>query len=108
MHAEGGGDRQAAEAEVAQAVQEGGRPQPDPVVPQSANTEVATPDPVGQPPSPEPAPPAEPRRDEKITNEDIQADAKDQAGQEEQPEAPSEPTEAAEDPQSPKTNEGTK
>ena len=34
--------------------------------------------------------PAEPRRDEKITNEDIQADAQEQAGQEEQPEAPSE------------------
>jgi small subunit ribosomal protein S2 len=72
VHAEGGGDRQAAEAEVAEAVQAGGRPQPDPVVPQSANREVATPDPVGQPPSPEPAPPAEPRRDEKITNADVE------------------------------------
>ena len=79
VHAEGGGDRQAAEAEVAEAVKEGGRPQPDPVVPQSANTEVATPDPVGQPPSPEAAPPAEPRRDDKITNEDVKADAADDA-----------------------------
>ncbi len=39
--ADGGGDRQAAEAEVAEAVQEGGRPAPDPVVPQKANAEVA-------------------------------------------------------------------
>jgi small subunit ribosomal protein S2 len=58
--AQGGGDRQVAEAEVAQAVQEGGRPQPDPVVPQSANTEVA---PVQadnvKGGSPDPAPPAE-------------------------------------------------
>jgi small subunit ribosomal protein S2 len=39
--ADGGGDRQAAEAEVAQAVQDAPPVQPDPVVPQSANTEVA-------------------------------------------------------------------
>jgi len=39
--AEGGGDRQAAEAEVAQAVQDAGPATPDPVVPQKANTEVA-------------------------------------------------------------------
>ena len=75
MHSEGGGDRQVAEQEVADAVAEGGRPNPDPVVAQSANTEVATPDPAGQPPSPEAAPPAEPRRDEKITNEDVKAAA---------------------------------
>ena len=75
VHSEGGGDRQVAEQEVADAVAAGGRPNPDPVVPQSANTEVATPDPVGQPPSPEAAPPAEPR-DDKITNEDdVQAAA---------------------------------
>jgi small subunit ribosomal protein S2 len=101
--AEGGGDRQVAEGEVAEAVQAGGRPQADPVVQQSANTEVATPEPADQPPSPQPAPAAEPRREDDITNEDIQADAKDQAGTEEQPTAPSE---ATEDPQSPKTNEG--
>jgi small subunit ribosomal protein S2 len=77
-HAEGGGDRQVAEAEVAEAVAAGGRPQPDPAVRQSANKPVATPDPVGEPPSPEAAPPAEPR-DDKITNEDIQADAADAA-----------------------------
>jgi small subunit ribosomal protein S2 len=64
VSADGGGDRQAAETQVAQAVQAGGPPQPDPVVPQSANTEVA---PVGadkdsdpaHPTSPHPAPPAE-------------------------------------------------
>src|SRR5436190_3928985 len=58
--AEGGGDRQAAEAEVAQAVQQGGRPPADPVVPQSANTEVApaaADNVTGT--SPDPAPPAE-------------------------------------------------
>jgi len=41
VEAEGGGDRQAAEAEVAEAVAEGGRPAADPVVPQSANQETA-------------------------------------------------------------------
>jgi hypothetical protein len=41
VQSEGGGDRQVAEAEVAEAVAEGGRPHVDPVVPQSANTEVA-------------------------------------------------------------------
>jgi small subunit ribosomal protein S2 len=57
---EGGGDRQAAEAEVAEAVAEGGRPTPDPVVPQSANTEVASPQADNvKGPSPEPAPAAE-------------------------------------------------
>ena len=58
--AEGGGDRQVAEAEVAEAVAEGGRPQVDPNVPQSANTEVA---PAQRDnvkgDSPDPAPPAE-------------------------------------------------
>jgi small subunit ribosomal protein S2 len=58
--AEGGGDRQVAEAEVAAAVEELGPPQPDPVVPQAANTEVApaAADNVDGP-SPDPAPPAE-------------------------------------------------
>jgi small subunit ribosomal protein S2 len=58
--AEGGGDRQVAEAEVAAAVQAEGRPQPDPVVPQKADSEVApaAADNVGGP-SPDPAPPAE-------------------------------------------------
>jgi small subunit ribosomal protein S2 len=101
--AEGGGDRQAAEMEVAQAVQEGGRPQPDPVVPQSANTTVATPDPVGQPPSPTPATPAE--AGEPLINADIPAaEATTQVpGSEAEPQAPSN---ATVDPQSPKTNEG--
>jgi small subunit ribosomal protein S2 len=58
--ATGGGDRQAAEAEVAEAVQAEGRPQTDPVVPQAANAEVApaAADNAGGP-SPDPAPPAE-------------------------------------------------
>jgi len=58
--AEGGGDRQAAEAEVAAAVQASGPPQPDAKVPQAANTEVApaAADNV-KGPSPDPAPPAE-------------------------------------------------
>jgi small subunit ribosomal protein S2 len=58
--AQGGGDRQVAEAEVAAAVEELGPPQPDAVVPQAANTEVApaAADNVDGP-SPDPAPPAE-------------------------------------------------
>ena len=67
--AEGGGDRQVAEAEVAQAVQEGGRPLGDPVVAPKANKPVATPDPPGQPPSPEAAPVAE--AGEPVTNADV-------------------------------------
>jgi small subunit ribosomal protein S2 len=58
--ARGGGDRQAAEAEVAEAVQAAGRPQPDAVVAQDANTEVAPAQKdnvTGT--SPDPAPPAE-------------------------------------------------
>jgi len=58
--ADGGGDRQVAEARVAQAVQDAGRPQPDPVVPQKANAEVApaqADNVTGT--SPTPAPPAE-------------------------------------------------
>ena len=39
--AEGGGDRQAAEMEVAEAVQTAGRPRPDAKVPQAADTAVA-------------------------------------------------------------------
>jgi small subunit ribosomal protein S2 len=82
VKAEGGGDRQAAEAEVAEAVQEGGRVQPDPKVAPKANKQVATPDPPGEPPSPEAAPAAE--QDEKIVN----ADVTDQAGAEAETEAP--------------------
>ncbi len=58
--AEGGGDRQVAEAEVADAVQAEGRPQPDPKVPQAANMEVApaaTDNVTGD--SPDPAPPVD-------------------------------------------------
>jgi small subunit ribosomal protein S2 len=54
------GDRQVAEAQVAEAVAEQGRPPVDPVVPQSANTEVApaaADNVTGA--SPDPAPPAE-------------------------------------------------
>ncbi|HEV2059627.1 MAG TPA: hypothetical protein VGR11_09735, partial [Solirubrobacteraceae bacterium] len=58
--ARGGGDRQAAEAEVAEAVEEAGRPQPDAVVPQAANTEVAPAQKDNvKGASPDPAPPAE-------------------------------------------------
>jgi len=73
VHARGGGDRQAAEAEVAAAVQESGRPPVDARVPQSANTEVAPaqkdnvtggspdPAPAAEDLTPDPAsPPAEP------------------------------------------------
>jgi small subunit ribosomal protein S2 len=81
VKAEGGGDRQAAEAEVAEAVQAGGRRQPDPKVAPKANEDVATPDPPGEPPSPEPAPAAE--ADGPIVNEDLA----DQAGVEAEPEA---------------------
>jgi hypothetical protein len=81
VQAEGGGDRQVAEAEVADAVQAGGgRRQPDPKVAPKANKDVATPDPPGQPPSPEPAPAAE--ADGPIVNEDVT----DQAGVEKEPE----------------------
>ena len=60
VEAEGGGDRQAAEAEVAEAVAEGGRPPVDANVPQSANTEVAPAQADNvQGGSPDPAPPAE-------------------------------------------------
>jgi small subunit ribosomal protein S2 len=81
VSAEGGGDRGVADAQVAQAVAAQGPPQPDPVVPQKANTEVApagadnttgtsphpappaedlTPDPATPPPAEEPAAPAIP------------------------------------------------
>ena len=85
---EGGGDRQAAEAEVAEAVAAGGRPLGDPIVAPKANKDVATPDPAGKPdPSPDPAPKAE--AGEPIVNEDIHASATDQAGTDEQPQDPS-------------------
>ncbi len=71
VHADGGGDRQLAEAEVAEAVQAGERPLADPIVPQRANTDIATPDPAGKPnPSPSPAPPAE--DGQPILNADIE------------------------------------
>ena len=60
--AEGAGDRQAAEAQVAQAVQEGGRPHPDPqVTPQANEPEAQRTRKSGAegPPSPKAAPPAE-------------------------------------------------
>ena len=68
--ADGGGDKGAAEAQVAEAVQQKGRPLADPVVAPSANKPVAQPDPPGQPPSPEAAPQAE--ADEPIVNADIE------------------------------------
>ena len=71
--ADGGGDRQVAEAQVAEAVLDAGTPTPDAKVPQAANTEVApaqkdnatggSPDPAppAEDPTPGPAsPPAEP------------------------------------------------
>jgi small subunit ribosomal protein S2 len=72
VHAEGGGDRQVAEAEVAEAVQAGGRPLADPIVAPKANQDIATPDPTGSSdePSPEPAPAAE--ADGPIVNADIE------------------------------------
>jgi small subunit ribosomal protein S2 len=78
--AEGGGDRQQAEAEVAEAVAAGGRPLGDPIVPQKANRDIATPDPPGEEPSPQPAPPAE--AGEPITNEDIDVSGTRTAGTE--------------------------
>ena len=59
-HAEGGGDRAVAEAEVAAAVQAGGRTQPDPPVRQAANKDVAPAKKANvKGGSPQPAPPAE-------------------------------------------------
>lgn len=67
--AKGGGDRQAAEAEVAEANAAESK-QPDPVVAPKANTtEAPAADATGT--SPDPAPAAEPR-DDKITNETVQ------------------------------------
>ena len=100
VKAEGGGDKNVAEAEVAEAVQAGGRVQPDPKVAPKANKDVATPDPPGQPPSPEPAPAAE--AGEKIVN----ADLKDQAGVEAEPEAA--PPESPESAQAADTTETEK
>ncbi|MFP5365075.1 MAG: 30S ribosomal protein S2 [Thermoleophilia bacterium] len=60
VHAKGGGDRQAAEAEVADAVQAEGRPPADARVPQAANAEVAPAQKDNvKGTSPDPAPPAE-------------------------------------------------
>jgi small subunit ribosomal protein S2 len=74
IHADGGGDRQLAEAEVAEAVQAGERPLGDPIVTQKANTDIATPDPAGKPnPSPSAAPPAE--DGQPIVNADIDVNA---------------------------------
>jgi small subunit ribosomal protein S2 len=99
VQSEGGGDKNVAEAEVAEAVAAGGRVQPDPKVAPKANQDVATPDPPGQPPSPEAAPAAE--ADGPIVN----ADLKDQAGveaepPEPQPDTPDAETGAAGDPMS--------
>ncbi|HEV2061629.1 MAG TPA: hypothetical protein VGR12_02155, partial [Solirubrobacteraceae bacterium] len=89
-----------AEAEVAEAVEAGGRRrQPDPKVAPKANKDVATPDPPGQPPSPEPAPAAE--ADGPIVNEETT----DQAGVEEEPAEPQPDTPEAERPD---TNETEK
>jgi small subunit ribosomal protein S2 len=100
VKAEGGGDKNVAEAEVAEAVQAGGRVQPDPKVAPKANQDVATPDPPGQPPSPEPAPAAE--ADGPIVN----ADLKDQAGVEAEPQEPA--PEAADSAQAADTTETEK
>ncbi|HEV2812155.1 MAG TPA: 30S ribosomal protein S2, partial [Solirubrobacteraceae bacterium] len=100
VKAEGGGDKNVAEAEVAEAVQAGGRVQPDPKVAPKANKDVATPDPPGEPPSPDPAPAAE--AGEKIVN----ADLSDQAGVEAEPEAA--PPESAESAQAADTTETEK
>ena len=82
VHADGGGDRQVAEAEVAAAVQQGGRPLADPMVAPKANRPVSTPDPASGDPSPEAAPVAE--ADEPLVN----ADVKGQAGMEAEPAEP--------------------
>ena len=91
VHAEGGGDRQLAEAEVAEAVQAGGRPLADPYVAPKANEDVATPDPTGtgDEPSPSPAPAAE--ADGPIVNEDIDPSVTEQAGREAETAPPSGP-----------------
>ncbi len=88
VHAKGGGDRQAAEAEVAAAVQAGGRPAADARVAQGANTEVA---------------PAQ-KDNVKGTSPDPAPAAEDQTPDPASP--PTEPSEAAEPapaPESPKT-----
>jgi small subunit ribosomal protein S2 len=97
VKAEGDGDRQQAEAEVAEAVQKGGRRQPDPKVAPKANQDIATPDPPGQPPSPEPAPAAE--ADGPIVNEDVT----DQAGVEQESAEPRPDTAEAETPDTTET-----
>jgi small subunit ribosomal protein S2 len=91
VHAEGGGDRQLAEAEVAEAVAAGGRPLGDPYVAPSANTEIAQPDPAGKPnPSPDPAPAAE--ADGPVVNADVDVTAPaEPAGREAQSDPPSNP-----------------
>jgi small subunit ribosomal protein S2 len=78
-----GQPRQDAEATVAAAVAEGGRPQPDPKVAPRANAPTAESEP--DPESPTPAPQAEP--DEPVTTEALREDAE-----------PSTPAAAAEDP----------
>jgi small subunit ribosomal protein S2 len=70
VQAEGGGDRQVAEAEVAEAVQEGGRPNPDPNVPQSADRTERHLDTAGEERPEKPAEDGEP-----ITNEALKEDA---------------------------------
>jgi small subunit ribosomal protein S2 len=102
--AEGGGDRQVAEMEVAEAVQAGGRPLGDPIVAPKANQPIATPDPPGQPPSPEVAPVAE--AGEPLINADIDPSATQQAGEEAEPEAPTNPPDSG-SAADPKTEQGT-
>ena len=97
VSAEGGGDRQVAEAEVAQAVQDAGPAQPDPKVPQSANTEVAPAqaDNVGGD-SPAPAPAAEDQTPDAASPpaEEAVAGTEPAEGSGDEPAAAAEPAEA--------------
>jgi small subunit ribosomal protein S2 len=102
VKAEGGGDRQAAEAEVAEAVQEGGRPNPDPVVPQRADRTERHLETAGEE---RPEPPAE--DGEPITNEALKEDAAAETeGKPPEPAAePEQPTETQSDTETTTTEE---
>jgi small subunit ribosomal protein S2 len=89
VQSEGGGDRQVAEAEVAEAVQAGGRPQPDPTVPQRADTKERHLDTAGEERPETPASDGEP-----ITNEALKEDAAREAPAAE-PEGEVQPTDTA-------------
>src|SRR3954471_24142841 len=89
VQSEGGGDRQEAEAQVAEAVQQGGRPNPDPVVPQSADTTERHLDTAGEERAEKPAEDGAP-----ITNEALKEDAAREAPAAE-PEGEVQPTETA-------------